>query len=93
MIRGDGAADVFEGNDWWVLHAASGLSGKPEDAGLVGLFVKPEFKNPGGTRVTDVRGLVVYDKYRVIGPEVLKGIGARWCAQGMLETVIGVHGR
>jgi hypothetical protein len=76
LIRGDRGTDVLEGNDWWVLHAASGLSGKTGDAGLVGLFVKPEFKDPGGTMVKDVRGLKGYDKYKVLGPEVLKGIGA-----------------
>jgi Right handed beta helix region len=78
LIWGDRGSDVFVQNDWWVLHAASGVSGKPGDAGLVGLFVKPEFKNPGGTTVTDVKGLVGYDKYRVIGPGALKGIGAHF---------------
>jgi hypothetical protein len=76
LIRGDRGADVFAGNDWWVLHSSSGASGKPGDAGLAGYFAKPSFKNPGGTTVTDVRGLVGYDKYRVIGPVVLQGKGA-----------------
>src|SRR5580658_4059194 len=66
LIRGNRGVDVFVRNDWWVLHSASGASGKPGDAGLVGLFVKPEFKSPGGTTVTEVKGLVGYDKYRVI---------------------------
>jgi hypothetical protein len=54
------------------------LSGKSGDAGLVGLYVKPEFKNPGGTTLADVRGLAGFDKYKVVGPAALKGIGARF---------------
>lgn len=75
LIRGDRGADEFEGNDWWVLHSASGASGKLGDAGLVGSFVKPEFKNAGGTMVTDVWQLAGFDKYKVLGPAALKGIG------------------
>jgi hypothetical protein len=76
LVRGDRGADVFKGNDWWVLGAPSGRSDKPEDKGLQGLFVKPRFKNPGGTTVKDIRQLTGYDKYRVLGPVALKGMGA-----------------
>ena len=78
LIRGDRGVDVFVRNDWWVLGAASGRSDRPGDAGLKGYFVKPEFKNPGGTVVTDVRGLAGYDKYKMLGPAVLRGMGARF---------------
>jgi hypothetical protein len=78
LIRGDRGADVFVNNDWWVLRSASGVSGKRGDAGLVGLFVKPVFKNPGGATLADVRGLAGFDKYRILGPAALKGIGARF---------------
>ena len=78
LIRGDKGVDVFVGNDWWVLNAAGGRSGKPGDAGLAGYFEKPLFKNPGVTGVTDVRRLAGYDKYRVMGPALVRGIGAKW---------------
>ncbi|HUB59728.1 MAG TPA: right-handed parallel beta-helix repeat-containing protein [Puia sp.] len=78
LIRGNRGADVFRGNDWWVLGSGDGRSRFPGDAGLPGLFVKPEFKDPGGTAVTDVRGLAHYDKYRVVGPAELRGKGARF---------------
>jgi hypothetical protein len=78
LIRGDRGSDVFEGNDWWVLNVAGGRSGKPGDAGLAGYFEKPSFKNPGGTAVTDVRGLVGYDRYRLPPAGVLRGIGANF---------------
>jgi hypothetical protein len=76
LIRGDRGADVFERNDWWVLGTASGRSGKPGDQGLKGYFVRPDFKDPGGTMVTDVRQLAGYDKYKLLRD--LKGIGANF---------------
>ncbi|HTR29030.1 MAG TPA: right-handed parallel beta-helix repeat-containing protein, partial [Puia sp.] len=76
LLRGNPGADVFRNNDWWVLRGKSGKSGRPGDAHVSGLFVNPEFKNPGGTMVTDVRGLTGYEKYNVLGPAALRGIGA-----------------
>jgi hypothetical protein len=82
LIRGNRGVDVFDGNDWWVVGVPSGRSDKPEDKGLPGLFVRPEFKNPGETKVTNVRGLAGYDKYKVLGPAELKGLGARDTVSG-----------
>lgn len=76
LLRGNPGTDVFRNNDWWVLRGSSGRSGRPGDAHISGLFVYPEFKNPGGTMVSDVKGLAMYDKYRVAGPAILQGIGA-----------------
>ena len=45
LIRGDRGADVFVKNDWWVLRSVDGRSGRPGDAGLPGVFVKPRFKH------------------------------------------------
>ena len=70
LIRGDKGVDVFMRNDWWVLR------GKGTAVGMKGLYVKPDFKNPGNTQVTGVEALKGYDKYRVLGPAELRGIGA-----------------
>lgn len=74
LIRGDKGVDVFKRNDWWVLN-------KPVKGAFVGeggYYLKPDFKNPGHTMVTDVRKLQGYDKYRIVGQLVLKGIGANF---------------
>ncbi len=81
LIRGNRGTDIFEGNDWWVLGVPAGRSERPGDAGLTGFFVKPEFRNPGGTMVKDIRGLAGYDKYQVLGPAVLRGVGAAFGAK------------
>ena len=39
-------------------------------------YIKPDFKDPGHTHVTTVESLKGYDKYRIVGQPVLKGIGA-----------------
>jgi hypothetical protein len=76
LIRGNREVDVFEGNDWWVLGRPNGRSGKLSDEGVPGVFVKPPFKDPGGTTVTGVGALSRYDKYKVL--RGLKGIGASY---------------
>ncbi len=78
LVRGNRGTDVFDGNDWWVLHSSSGRSSKPGDMGLPGLFVRPEFKNPGGTKVTTVDALGRYDKYRLAPGSALHGTGANF---------------
>jgi Right handed beta helix region len=69
LIRGDKGADVFEGNDWWVLRPGAVAAA----VGAKDLYIKPGFKNPGNTHVTDVRGLRGYDKYRLSRQSPLKG--------------------
>lgn len=76
LVRGKRGVDVFKNNDWWVLHSKDGRSDKPGDRGLTGVFVRPVFKDPGGTKLTDVRGLAGYTKYTLLGPAMLRGIGA-----------------
>jgi hypothetical protein len=76
LVRGNRGLDIFEGNDCWALGVPAGRSDKPGDSGLTGLFVKPEFKSPGRTMVKDIRGLAGYDKYVILGPPVLRGVGA-----------------
>jgi hypothetical protein len=65
LIRGERGVDVFEGNDWWVLRKGG------EAVGGKGYFFKPDFKNPGNTRATDVKILAGYDKYRISAGSVL----------------------
>jgi hypothetical protein len=74
LIRGDRGEDVFKRNDWWVLN-------KPVKGAFVGeggYYLKPDFKDPGHTRVTTVGEMKGYDKYRIVGQLVLKGIGANF---------------
>lgn len=78
LIRGNRGTDVFQHNDWWVLHAPSGKSSKPGDLGLPGLFIKPDFRNPGGTKATDAGDLAGYSKYRLAPRSVLHGVGAKF---------------
>ena len=78
LVRGNRGADVFERNDWWVYHASSGRSSKRGDLGLPGTFVKPDFKDPGGTMVTTVDSLARYEKYLLKPGSVLRGIGANF---------------
>jgi Right handed beta helix region len=70
LIRGDRGVDMFRRNDWWVLNGRGSAIGKK------GLYIKPDFKDPGHTHVTTVESLKGYDKYRIVGQPVLKGIGA-----------------
>ena len=70
LIRGDRGVDVFRRNDWWVLNGRGSAIGKE------GLYIKPDFKDPGHTHVTTVKEMKGYDKYRIVGQPVLKGIGA-----------------
>ncbi|HEY4289392.1 MAG TPA: right-handed parallel beta-helix repeat-containing protein [Puia sp.] len=57
LIRGDRGADVFEGNDWWVLRGGAAMPGA--------LYMNPSFAEPGNTRVRSVRALAGYNKYRL----------------------------
>jgi Right handed beta helix region len=69
LVRGDRGVDVYERNDWWVLR------GKGSAIGVHGLYLKPDFKDPGHTKVTEVGELRGYDKYR-ISDSPLRGLGA-----------------
>jgi hypothetical protein len=72
LIRGDKGVDVFRRNDWWVLDSRGRAIGEK------GLYIKPDFKDPGHTQVTTVGEMKGYDKYRIVGQLVLKGIGANF---------------
>ncbi|HWK04724.1 MAG TPA: right-handed parallel beta-helix repeat-containing protein [Puia sp.] len=58
LIRGDRGADVFGGNDWWLLRGGAGDT-------VGGLYLDPAFSNPGHTRVTAINDLPAFDKYRI----------------------------
>jgi hypothetical protein len=61
---------VFRRNDWWVLKGGGSAIGKK------GLYIKPDFKDPGHTTVTAVEALKGYDKYRIGSDSPLRGLGA-----------------
>jgi hypothetical protein len=59
LVRGDRGVDVFKSNDWWVLR------GRGNAIGEKGLYIKPDFKDPGVTH-----------KYRLGPNSPLRGLGA-----------------
>jgi hypothetical protein len=75
LVRGDRGADVFDGNDWWLLRGRGAAIVSP---GMKGSFMDPGFRNPGHTRVTSVQALSAFDKYRLPAHSPLRGIGAKF---------------
>ena len=74
LIRGDRGVDVFRRNDWWVLR---GNGKAPMPVPMPGnMYIKPSFADPGNTKVTSVRELSGYSKYRLAPASPLKGLGA-----------------
>ena len=68
LIRGDRGVDIFDGNDWWVLRKGGAAVGDK------GYYFKPDFKDAGGTRVTDVKAMKGFGKYKVsVGSALFRG--------------------
>jgi hypothetical protein len=59
LVRGDRGVDVFGKNDWWVLRGGGSA------IGVKGLYIKPDFKDPGRTHI-----------YRLRPNSPLRGLGA-----------------
>jgi Right handed beta helix region len=78
LVRGDRGVDIFRRNDWWVLRGKGSPIGNPigNPIGAKGLYIKPDFKDPGHTQVTTVEELKGYDKYRIGAASPLHGLGA-----------------
>jgi hypothetical protein len=86
LIRGDRGVDVFSGNDWWVLHGGGAAVGDK------GYYEKPDFKDPGGTRVTDIKGLAGFGKYKVSAGSVLLRGGVDLRGLGIDAGVLDFNG-
>jgi len=83
LINGDGN-DVFIGNNWYSLKSGFNMHGitnftewatkyhqEQLPGKLVGLNVKPAFKNPGNTTITSPSDLLAFDNYRFPPTDIL----------------------
>jgi len=87
LIRGkDKIGDVkYLGNDWWSVDKGFNIDGiydlntwalkagqEQKDGQVIGLNIKPEFKNPGNTTITSADQLKTFTNYRLIKNSALR---------------------
>lgn len=83
LINGEGN-DTFIGNNWYSLNGGFNMQGRHSftewatkyhqeqlHGKIVGLNVKPAFKNPGNATITSPSNLSAFDNYRVPPTDVL----------------------
>ena len=80
LIKGkDKIGDVkYQGNDWWSIDNGFNIDGihdfrtwalkqgqEEKDGKVIGLNIKPEFKNPGNTTITSAAQLKNFTNYQL----------------------------
>lgn len=87
LIRGiDKIGDVkYQGNDWWSIESGFNIDGikdlktwaekagkEQKDGKIIGLNIKPGFKNPGKTAITSASQLKSFTNYQLPANSVLR---------------------